>query len=204
MKQISSAPVELRRKTIAVDIDDTLNNFSETLRLTSFSYDSSYPFPAATFDKYLSMVKDETADQDDLLNPEFGFVRQKINGQCFELSVAKPDASEFMQWLRNEGWRIVICTHRDLRRAEESTRNWLHGNGIPFDYLFIALDKLAFCKDWGIQYLVDDHLYSVRYADDYGINVFYPVLAKQYLSIAALAKGFATFDELRQWIKESN
>jgi hypothetical protein len=191
-------------KVIAIDIDDTLNNYSEILRNTDFPYNATYPVSADKFAKYLEMVRAEQADKDDLLNPEFSFVRQSINGQCYELAAARPDAVNFLQWLRNDGWRIIICTQRDLRRAEHPTRRWLRDNAIPFHDLFIAVDKLAFCKDWGIDYLVDDHLYSVKFADDYGVNVFYPVMPKHTGCAAGLAKGFTAFDQVRQWIQERN
>ena len=77
-------------------------------------------------------------------------------------------------------------------------------NAIPFHDLFIAVDKLAFCKDWEIDYLVDDHLYSVKFADDYGVNVFYPVMPKHTGCGSGLAKGFTAFDQVRQWIQERN
>ena len=191
-------------RTIAIDIDDTLNNFTEILQGTKFPYNESYPFPAEIFDKYLTMLRKETADESVLLSRDFSFLRQTINGECFERAVARPDGVEFVRWLREEGWRIVICTQRDLRRAEGPTRKWLHDNGIPFDYLFIAVDKLAFCKDWGIEHLVDDHLYSVRFADKYGVNVFYPIMAKHEKSEAQRARGFRSFNEVRRWIQNWN
>ena len=199
-----SRKAALLMKTIAIDIDDTLNNFTEILRGRAFSHDESYPFPAETFDKYLEMLRTERAGEDDLLSTEFSFFRQRINGECFELAVARGGAAEFVRWLRDTGWRIVICTQRDLRRTDGATRKWLKENGIPFDYLFIAVDKLGFCKDWGIEYLVDDHLFSVRYADEYGIKVFYPIMAKHDKTAAKMARGFTSFTEVRQWIQRQN
>lgn len=190
-------------KTIAIDIDDTLNNYSEILQKTDFVYNESYRLSHDTFDRYLEMIRNEKADKNDLLSTEFSYLRQKINGECYQLAVARRDAVEFMQWLKENGWRIVICTHRDLRRTEELTRKWMHDNRIPFDYLFIAVDKLNFCKAWGIEYLVDDHLFSVRFADGYGVNVFFPIMAKHEnaeVKRARLARGFRSFHEVRQWI----
>ena len=54
-------------RTIAIDIDDTLNNFTEILQGTNFSHDESYPFPAETFDKYLAMLRKETVGHSPLL-----------------------------------------------------------------------------------------------------------------------------------------
>jgi uncharacterized HAD superfamily protein len=189
--------------TIAIDIDDTLNNYSEILHTTNFAFDENYNISRDTFDRYLEMIKNEKADRGDLLSAGFSFLRQKINGECYQSAVARPDAVEFMQWLRRKGWRIVICTHRDLRRTEEITRKWMRDNRIPFDYLFIAVDKLKFCKKWGIDYLVDDHLFSVRFADQYGVEVFFPTMAKhegEGVRHSSLARGFTSFNEVRLWI----
>jgi hypothetical protein len=189
-------------KTIAIDIDDTLNNFAETLAKTDITYEAKYTVSPEVFATYLAMVRNNEGDQDELLSTEFSYFRQKIHGECFDLAVARPGGVEFTQWLKKNGWRIVICTHRDLRRTELSTRMWLQKNGIPFDYLFVALDKLSFCKAWEIKYLVDDHLSSIQYADRYGVTVFYPIVAGQGEPEPGLARGFNSFDEVRQWITE--
>lgn len=187
-------------KTIAVDIDDTLNNFSEVLQNTIFTADEGYPVSPEKFPEYLERLRKEERDAGELLSTEFSFFRQIIHCRCYELAAARPDAVEFMRWLREDGWRIVICTQRDLRRTDESTRKWLNDNGIPFDYLFIALDKLGFCRAWDIAYLVDDHLFSVLHADKYAVDVFYPILPKHPQAEARRAKGFRHFNEVRQWI----
>jgi hypothetical protein len=189
-------------KAIAIDIDDTLNDFSEILAGTEFCHHESYPVRAEVFGRYVEMVKRQTGDDELLLDREFSFVRQRVHGECYERAVARADAVEFMRWLREERWRIVICTQRDLRRVEDVTRRWLEENGIPFDYLFIAVDKLGFCKDWGIEHLVDDHLYSVRFAESYGVSVFYPVMAKHEKEEGGRgARGFRNFEEVRGWIE---
>ena len=55
-------------KTIAVDLDDTLNNFTETIRLTQFEYDESFAVSRATFDEYLERVRSNPTDTGDLLS----------------------------------------------------------------------------------------------------------------------------------------
>jgi len=201
MTQGSGKGIVALVKAIAIDIDDTLNNFSEVLLGTEFCHDESYPVAKEVFGRYVEMVRRQTGDEGLLLDREFSFVRQRVHGECYERAVARTGAVEFMRWLREDGWRIVICTQRDLRRMEESTRRWLERNGIPFDYLFIAVDKLGFCKDWGIDHLVDDHLYSVRFAEKYGVNVFYPIMAKHEKEEGVRARGFRNFEEVRRWIE---
>ena len=107
-----------------------------------------------------------------------------------------------MQWLRANEWRVVIVTYRDLRRSNELTRKWLHDNEIPFDYLFMTLNKLEFCKAWKIGYLVDDHLVNlVQSNEPGGPQVFYPVMSKHKTGVIYRGKGFENFNELKQWIQ---
>jgi hypothetical protein len=187
-------------KTIAVDIDDTLNNFSETLQRADFPHHERYALTPEVFQTYLDQLRSAPDEKGDLLSTEFTYFRYKIHHECYTLATARADGVEFMKWLRRDKWRIVICTSRDLRRANEATRKWLHENEIPFDYLFLALNKLEFCKAWGIELLLDDHIFSVMYADHYRQNVYYPVLPKHEKLESGYAKGFTAFEEVKEWM----
>jgi 5'(3')-deoxyribonucleotidase len=188
-------------KTIAVDLDDTLNEFSATLQGTEFSYDAAYNIAQETFDKYLRKIRSGEPDADALLSTEYSYFCYKIHAECHRLAPARPGAAEFMQWLRANQWRIVIVTHRDLRRSNEATRAWLRENGMPFDYLFMTLNKLEFCKAWQIRCLVDDHLVNLAQWDDpYELEIFYPVMSKHAGFAVQRGRGFRDFEELKQWI----
>jgi len=187
-------------KTIAVDIDDTLNNFSETLQQTDFQHGPEYALTAEAFQNYLHQLKTAPEMDGDLLSTEYSYFRYKIHHACYTLATPRADGIEFMQWLRSEKWRIVICTNRDLRRSNDWTREWLGKYEIPFDYLFLVLNKPDFCKAWGIDYLVDDHLFSALNADHYGLDVFYPIMSKHSTLTSDRARGFNHFDEIKQWI----
>jgi hypothetical protein len=187
-------------KTIAVDLDDTLNDFTQTLQGTAFPHHPAYNLPPETFDKYLEMVRSGVPDANELLSTEYSYFYFKIHLECYKLAAARPDAVAFMQWLRANEWRIVICTHRDLRRSNDCTRKWLQDNGIPFDYLFMALNKLEFCKAWGIRYLIDDHLFNLSQGDRYDTQIFYPIMSKHAQFAPLHGRGFGNFEELKQWI----
>lgn len=187
-------------KTIAVDLDDTLNNFTETLQSAVFDYNNSYAFGEETFRGYLDRVRSGAGDGSELLSTEYSFFRYRIHQQCYDLAGARSDAVEFMQWLKGRGWRIVICTYRDLRRANECTGRWLRDNGIPFDHLFMAWNKIVFCRAWGIDYLVDDDVFNIVHGDRYDVAVFYPLMAKHQGLQGHRARGFNHFDEVKQWI----
>jgi hypothetical protein len=188
-------------KTIAVDLDDTLNDFSETLRSTRFSDSGTFGVSAEVYETYLARLRGGEADTDELLSTEYSYFCFNIHLECYRVAKARADGVEFMRWLREKGWRIVICTHRDLRRSNECTREWLGDNGIPFDYLFRALNKLEFCRVWGIRYLVDDHLWNLVQEGSYDVEVFHPRMAKHVEREFLRGKGFGSFEEVKQWIR---
>ena len=188
-------------KTIAVDLDDTLNDFSVKLQETCFAYDPSYAISKETFDSYIERLRGDAPDPSELLSTEYSYFSYKIHHLCYDLAAARADGVKFMQWLRANQWRIVICTHRDLRRAYGSTKKWLEANGIPFDHLFMAANKLEFCWMWGIEYLVDDHSFYICNGSSYGVKVFYPTMFKHEKLPPNHATGFQTFDEVIPWIQ---
>ena len=193
--------IEPQMKTIAVDLDDTLNNFTETLQNTDFPYDASYAISKDRFQIYIDRLRGNAPDPSEFLSTEYSFFSYKIHHLCYGLAAARPDGVKFMQWLKANRWKIVICTHRDLRRANDTTRKWLKDNRIPFDYLFMASNKLEFCWMWGIEYLVDDHSFYVSCGSGFGVKVFYPIMSKHEALPPHQATGFHHFDEVRQWIQ---
>jgi uncharacterized HAD superfamily protein len=190
------------QKAIAVDLDDTLNDFTATLRSAPFPYDERYALSEETFGRYLEKVRSGAPDTGELLSTEYSYFRYKIHAECYRLARARADGVAFMQWLRREHWRIVLCTHRDLRRANDITRTWLAENEIPFDHLFMALNKIVFCKVWGIPHLVDDDPFNMTHGAQYGVDVYYPIMAKHASLPASAARGFQGFEEVQLWIQE--
>lgn len=188
-------------KTIAVDLDDTLNNFTETLRRTEFNHDGTYSFSKEVFDGYLERMRSGSGDDGELLSTEYSFLKLKIHHRCYDLAKARPDGVAFMQWLKANHWRIVICTYRDLRRANAATKRWLLDHGIPFDHLFMAWNKIVFCKTWGIEHLVDDHAFNSTHGKRYSVNVYFPLKDGLESMAEHGARGFKSFDEVRQWIQ---
>jgi hypothetical protein len=189
-------------RTIVVDLDDTLNDFTETLCQGRFPYDAGYALPEETFHRCLEGIRHDTPEAGDLLSTEYSFLRYKIHAQCHRTARARADGVAFMRWLRRQGWRIVICTQRDLRRANDDTRAWLRENDIPFDHLFMARNKIVFCSAWGIAHLVDDDVFNIAHGGRYGVNVYYPVMEKHGSLPAHSARGFRTFEEVKSWIQE--
>lgn len=188
-------------RTLAVDIDDTLNDFTEILRDGEFVRQPDEPLGEERFQAYLKRVRAGPGGEGELLSTEFTYFRARIHLQCFARAQPRPGAAEFLRQLRGEGWRVVICTSRDLRRAHDLTREWLTRHDIPFDQLFMAANKIAFCAFWGIRHLIDDDLFSVAHGGRHGVQVYYPATAKHQGVDAAGARGFSQFAELRPWIR---
>jgi uncharacterized HAD superfamily protein len=189
-------------KIIAVDLDDTLNNFTQTLRETPFPYHSDYNVTPAAFDEYLERLRTKPDFVESLLSTEFSYFRAKIHLECYRRAQARTDGLAFMRWLKREGWHIVICTHRDLRTSYDATKAWLDENQIPFDHIFRAGNKIMFCRLWGIEILIDDNLFNILYGGQYGVRVFYPLTEENRGSYGPPAQGFDTFDQLKPWIAE--
>jgi len=187
-------------RIIAVDLDDTLNNFTETLQSTPFEREPTEPVSETAYGDYLRQVRGLDPDEGDLLSTEYTFFRARIHLRCFRLARPRLGAVPFMQRLRQDGWRIVICTQRDLRRSHDLTRDWLQTHGIPFDHLFMAANKIVFCRLWGIPLLVDDDLFQIAHGATYGVQVFYPAMNKHAELGSTGARGFNSFAELYPWI----
>jgi len=191
----SSAPA------IAVDLDDTLNDFTATLRAIDFARDPASVVPPPVFAEYLDRIRRDAPDRDDLLSTEYSYLRYQVHHRCYEQTRPRPDGVAFLRELRARGWRIVICTYRDLRRAEACTRAWLGAHGIPFDHLFMAGNKIVFCRLWGIAHLVDDDPFNIRHGAAHGVRVYFPRQEKHRNLDPAGARGFDDFAELIPWIQ---
>ena len=188
-------------KTIAIDLDDTLNDFTATLQGAEFTRADTPPLSEEVFRDYLAKVRSGWDGGGELLSTEYTYFRYRIHHRCYRLARARPDGVAFLQRLRQSGWRIVICTRRDLRRAQEATRAWLAENAIPFDELFMAGNKIVFCQLWGIAHLVDDDPFAITHGEPHGVNVYYPAAAPTAARPAPAARGFGNFEEIIPWIQ---
>ena len=188
-------------KTIAIDLDDTLNNFEETLQTSAFEPDAASGLEEKTFHAYLERLRGHAKEESVLLSTEYTYFKARIHQLCYERAAARADGVEFVRNLKRDGWRVVICTYRDLRRAGAVTRRWLAGNGIPFDHLFMAGNKIVFCRAWQIPHLVDDDPFNIIHGPVHGVNVYYPILTRHAGLNPGRARGFTSFREILPWIQ---
>ena len=81
-----------------------------------------------------------------------------------------PDAVETVRAWREAGHFIHITSHRAVS-AEGATATWLQQIGLPYDELYCSQDKIARCREIGIDLLVDDSPVNISRAVDAGIAV---------------------------------
>lgn len=186
-------------KAIAIDIDNVLNLFDETLATIDIQYDEAYGLDQDTFNRYLHWAKTE-APEDERKKREFQIFLFDVHKKVHQTAPVKSGAAEFTHWLKSQGWRVVIMTFRDLRISWDYTREWLQRNGIIYDYLFSADIKTLACKAWGIECLVEDDIYEVGIGPEYGIQIYYPFMEKHNKLMESMdieATGYNTFEELK-------
>jgi hypothetical protein len=188
-------------KTIAIDLDDTLNDFTATLQGGEFVRDGRHALSAEVFGDYLAKVRRGWDGGGELLSTEYTYFRYRIHHEVYGRARARPDAAPFLRWLRAHGWRIVICTRRDLRRAQAATRQWLGDHDLPFDHLFMAGNKIVFCRLWGIAHLIDDDAFAIAHGERHGVSVYHPAAEPGPLRAAPAARGFRSFEEIIPWIQ---
>ena len=188
-------------KTIAVDLDDTLNDFTATLQGAEFVRGTAHALTEEVFQDYLAKLRRGWDGGGQLVSTEYTFFRYKIHHEVYQRAQPRPDGVLFLRQLRRDGWRIVICTRRDLRRAQEGTRSWLAAHGIPFDDLFMAGNKIVFCRLWGIAHLIDDDPFAIAHGERHGVNVYHPAATPAPRREPPAARGFRDFAEIIPWIQ---
>jgi uncharacterized protein len=67
------------------------------------------------------------------------------------------------------GHFIHVTSHRQ-ERCHTATEAWLQDIGLPFDELYCSFDKIARCREIGIELLIDDSPVNIVRALDAGIR----------------------------------
>jgi len=197
-------------KVIAVDIDNVLNNFDDTLKNINFPYDKnnyswgSVHISERKFQEALAIIKQQGPLQfdDRTINSIWNHAHQLSHKQA----QVKPGASEFMWYLKQHNYRIIIMTRRDLRYTLEYTKDFLENNNLPYDDLFNSNSKILTCSLWHIPILIDDEVETIASSSELPnpVQVYYPIMDKHQgladnFSVTAI--GYHYFKELTQWIK---
>jgi beta-phosphoglucomutase-like phosphatase (HAD superfamily) len=143
---------------IAIDIDSTLHHywdqFEEAAR-RRFGVDLPYHDQPWEIDRLrpeqVRACVAETHEDDKILAAE-----------------PYPGAVETIRAWREAGHFIHITSHRHVE-AHGATAAWLERIGLPYDELYCSDDKIARCREIGIDLLIDDSPVNLRAAVDAGI-----------------------------------
>jgi 5'(3')-deoxyribonucleotidase len=79
-----------------------------------------------------------------------------------------PGAVETVNEWRAAGHFIHITSHR-ATGCHAATERWLRDIGLDFDEVYCSYDKVARCKEIGIEVLIDDSPLNIERAVDQGI-----------------------------------
>ena len=152
-------------RTICVDVDNTLGDYTGALRRFVYDhFDKAYPCPdPKEYDFSRCPGWPFTGKPD-----TFRKIHSKaVDNGLYELEEAYPHAAEALQRLHDAGWRIVIATAR--KDDGGALPVWLADNHIPYDGIHYG-DKL----DVRASVLIDDHPDIIRAGVAAGLHVFKP------------------------------
>lgn len=145
---------------IAIDIDSTLHNYWDQLSDAArrrFGIELPY--------------HEQVTWAITLLRPEQ--VRACVEETHTEARVLAadpyPGAVEAVRGWRAAGHFIHITSHRTTE-ARGATERWLRNIGLPFDELYCSYDKVARCREIGIDVLIDDSPVNLERALEAGIT----------------------------------
>ena len=144
---------------IAIDIDSTLHHYWDQFEAAAkrrFGVDLPYEDQLWHIDRLrpeqVKACVEETHSDDRILEAE-----------------PYPDAVETVRAWKEAGHFIHITSHRDSA-AHQATERWLEAIGLPYDELYCSWDKVARCREIGIELLIDDSPVNLEAAVDAGLR----------------------------------
>jgi uncharacterized protein len=145
---------------IAIDIDSTLHHYWDQLSdAAQRRFGIALPY------------EEQVTWGITLLRPEQ--VRacvQETHSEARVLSAEPyPGAVEAVREWHAAGHFIHVTSHRDIA-SHAATERWLQRIGLPFDELYCSDDKIARCREIGIDVLIDDSPVNLTAALDAGIT----------------------------------
>ena len=144
---------------IAIDIDSTLHHYWDQL---SDAAQRRFGIPLP-YEEQLTWTITR-------LRPEQvkACVRETHSEACVLASEPYPGAVETVSGWHAAGHFIHVTSHRDAA-AHGATERWLRRIALPYDELYCSYDKLARCREIGIDLLIDDSPTTLLRALDAGI-----------------------------------
>ncbi len=151
---------------IGIDIDDTITNSSIVVKEYAYKYDNDYNNRLVpNIDSIMrGFLEDEYVQK-------FYDEHSKDIGNAIEV---KENAKEVIDKLRSEGNQVYIITARSNKfygDAYAFTEGYLKRHNVNFDKLVTSQTyKLEYCKNEGIDLMIDDAIDTVESINKEGIN----------------------------------
>ena len=144
---------------IAIDIDSTLHPYWD-----QFAHAAKRRFG-------VELPYDEQQWEIDRLRPEQirACVDETHRDERILAAEPYPGAVEAVREWHESGHYIHVTSHRRAG-AHSATARWLEGIGLPFDDLHCSDDKIARCREIGIDVLIDDSPLNLGGALEAGIT----------------------------------
>ena len=131
---------------IAIDIDSTLHDYWPELERAAFErYGIAVPYA----DQHTWEIAELTSAQ------VRAIVADTHADAAIERATPYPHAVETINRWREDGHWIHVTSHR-TPAAATATERWLGAIGLRYDDLHCSADKLARCRELGIELIVDD------------------------------------------------
>ena len=144
---------------IAIDIDSTLHHYWDQ-------------FEAAAKRRFgVELPYEDQLWHIDRLRPEQvrACVAETHSDEQILAAEPYPGAVETVRAWKEAGHFIHITSHRDTA-AHHATERWLEAIGLPYDELYCSWDKVARCREIGIELLIDDSPVNLEAAVDAGLR----------------------------------
>lgn len=134
------------KKTAVIDIDNTLWQFCDAFYTELKKINSAFPLVEqwTTWDFFRPFCSEEQF---------LGAVDAVHVRQDSEEFRPYPEAPGFLGSLKEQGYRVIIASHRRTE-MREPTERWLKRHGLAFDELHLSFDKSVLFKDAAV--VVDD------------------------------------------------
>ncbi|MCK9275572.1 MAG: hypothetical protein M0P57_10845 [Syntrophales bacterium] len=181
-------------KKAIIDIDNTLWQFSDALYLELKKLNSNCSTP----DQWCNFnVWEQYCSFEDFI----AIINMIHHNQDSEQYRPYPEAQKFLTTLKNNGFQVIIASHRTPETAAPTER-WLVRHGLPYDELHLSYDKTILFPEADI--VVDDLPRTLEKAVKNGIpaaGLLFP-WNKEYAGCGF--ELFGTLDEVLEFILVSS
>ena len=150
---------------IGIDIDETLVDTMKLIKIYWKDYIKKYPN-----NKYNSTIPDNIYSgwDDNYITTFWDLYREDL-----KYPPIKENAIEVLNKLKKDNI-LCIVTSREKNKYQDLVNNldkWLKDNNIYVDYIYTdARNKGIYCKEKGIDLLIDDSIEHINEADKLGIK----------------------------------